>query len=251
MRFLPVMAALCALAAPARSGVSLGWAPVLSVSFEEVRGPAREIARGFDGDVLRGLEVRVNEVAALSRAGVRDLQALRRLRRAHGPAIAGVPPEHIADLERTLVLLSPIVERLESRGVKVDERGRASTDLTPLLSQALVDEAREAERAAETVVARYDDAALPLDRALANSRAADALIGDRYPYLSIAALDRLARVYDPRRTPLLARRAQTEMQEVAVLSASDRAELRDAVGDPPRTSPTAMAALLSLARRIW
>ena len=230
---MTLLALLALLVAPAQAGVSLRWAPALDQALAELQGPGREIARGFDGEALKGLEVRVNEIELLAEYGVNDLDALRRFRRRPDAAAAGVPLEHLAALERSLQIFFPVIARIEATGARLDERAVSSTPLGPLVSRALADEAVEIDRKARTLAARYDDGSLTLDQELADSEQADALLRDRYPYLSPDSLDRLARVYDSRRTKTLAARLARERTEVASIATDeDRAAMRDAVSEP-------------------
>ena len=230
------LALLALLVAPAQAGVSLRWAPALNQALVDIQGPGREIALGLDGESLKGLDVRVNEVAALSRYGVNDLESLRRFRRRPDAAAAGVPLEHLAALERSLQIFFPVIARLEAAGARLDERAVSSTPLGPLVSRALADEAAEVDLKARTLAARYGDGTEALEQALADSEQADALLRDRYPYLSPDSLDRLARVYDSRRTKTLAARLRVRSQQVAIATNEERAEMRDAVAEPAAES---------------
>jgi hypothetical protein len=229
---MTALALLALLVVPARAGISLRWAPALDQALVDVQGPGREILNGFDGEALKGLEARINEVELLSQQGVNDLNALRRFRRRPDAAAAGVPLEHLAALERSLQIFLPVIARLEASGVRLDDRAVSSTPLWPLVSLALADEAVEVERKARTLASRYGDRSVPLEQALADSEQADALLRDRYPYLSTGSLDRLARVYDSRRTQTLAERLRLQSQELAIATPEDRATMRDAVAEP-------------------
>ena len=230
MRFL---ALLVLMTAPAQAGVDLRWAPALHDALADLKGPGREIAQGFDSGILRGLDVRLNEIDVLSQAGVRDLAALGRLNHSPNAAATGVPPAHLAALERSLQLLSPVIERLEARGFRLDDAARPAVNLPDHFSQELVAEARETETRARALTARYVDEKRTLDQALADSQEVDALLHDRYFFLSIGALDKLARVYDSGRTGLLAAQlAPAKAQELAMVAADEREGLRDAVAQP-------------------
>jgi hypothetical protein len=233
---MTVLALLALLVVPARAGVSLLWAPALNQALVDIQGPGREIARGLDGEALKGLNVRINEVQLLSQFGVNDLDALRRFRRRPGAAAAGLSLERVAALERSLQIFFPVIARLEARGVRIDERAASATPLGPLVSRALADEAVEVDLKARALAARYGDKSLALDQALADSEEADALLRDRYPYLSVDSLDRLARIYDSRRTKTLTARLARARSEVAIATAEDRATMRDAVAEPPEKS---------------
>ena len=226
------LALLALLVAPAQAGVSLRWAPALNQALVDIHGPGAEIARGLDGEALKGLDVRINEVQLLSQYGVNDLDALRRFRRRPDAAAAGVPLDHLAALERSLQIFYPVIARVEALGARVDERGVSAAPLGPLVSRALADEAVEVDRKALTLAARYGEESVGLDQALADSQQADSLLRDRYPYLSPDSLDRLARVYDSRRTKTLAARLRVRSQEVAIATNEDRATMRDAVAEP-------------------
>jgi hypothetical protein len=233
---MTVLALVALLVAPAHAGVSLLWAPALDQALVGLQGPGRDVAQGFDGEALKGLGVRVNEISVLSKFGVSDLDALRRFRR-RPDAAAGLPLEHLAALERSLRIFLPVIARLEPGGVRLDERAVSAAPLGPLVSLALADEAAEIDRKALTLASRYGDARLTLEQALADSEEADALLRDRYPYLSPDLLDRLARVYDSGRTKALAARlARTRPVEVAIATSEDRASMRDAVAEPPAES---------------
>jgi hypothetical protein len=231
-----VLALLASLVVPAQAGVSLMWAPALNQALLDIQGPGLETARGFDGAALKGLDVRINEVQLLAKSGVTDLDSLRLFRKRPDAAAAGVPLEHLAALERSLGIFFPVIARLEADGAALDARGDAAAPLGPLVSRALADEAVEAERKARTLASRYGDESLSLDQRLADSEAADALLRDRYPYLSEDALVRLAGVYDSGRTKSLAARARSRSQETAMLTDEDRATMRDAVAEPPAKS---------------
>ncbi len=231
-------ALLALLLVPAQADVVLRWAPAIDTCLPLVEGRGRDVVRGLDSAVAKGLTVRINEIHALSTVGVRnlkDLQAL--LRRPDVVAVAAkisVPPDHLTALRRSLEILAPVIRRLESQGVAIDKFARPSADLPPLLSRALAAEARKADRQAQAVVARYSDSRVSLDQALADSQEADALIADRYPYLSTAVLDRLIRAYEPARTQDLAfRRAHVASESVTMVTAEDQATMRDAVADRP------------------
>ncbi|MFI5362140.1 MAG: hypothetical protein ACHQ49_09245 [Elusimicrobiota bacterium] len=239
------IALLALLAVPVRAGISLGWAPAIDAALDGVRGPGREVVRGFDGAILGGLQVRLNEIHALARAGANDLASLRRLR-GKTASVAGVPPEHLAALERSLQILSPVVARLEARGLKPDERAAAAEDLAAPLSDALAEEARQANDRAKFLASHYGDEKIPLAQALADSEEADALLRDGYPFLTTGTLDRLARVYDSHRTPKLAKRAQADAEALA-LAAADDGDMRDAVAQPPRSLLQRIRAFLGLA----
>jgi hypothetical protein len=230
------LALLALLVAPAQAGVSLRWAPALNLALVDIQGPGREIAQGLDGAALKGLDVRVNEVHVLEQFGVNDLESLRRFRRRSNAAAAGVPLEHLAALERSLQIFLPVIARLEAGGARLDARAVSSTPLGPLVSQALAEEALEVDLKARTLASRYGDESMALEQALADSEQADALLRDRYPYLSPDSLDRLARVYDSRRTRTLTARLRVKSQEVAIATNEDRATMRDAVAEPPAKS---------------
>jgi hypothetical protein len=231
---MTILALLALLVAPAQAGVSLLWAPALNQALVGIQGPGRAIALGLDGEALKGLDVRINEVQLLSKFGVKDLDSLHRFRRRPDAAAAGLPPEHLAALERSLQIFFPVIARLEAGGARVDGRASFMKPLGPLVSRALAEEAVEIDRKARTLAARYDDGSLALEQSLADSKEADALLRDRYPYLSLDSLDRLARIYDSRRTKTLtAKLARARSEEVAMASAEDRASMRDAVAEPP------------------
>ena len=228
---MTILALLALLAAPVHAGVSLRWAPALGQALVDIQGPGRDVARGLDGAALKGLDVRVNEISLLSKFGVNDLDGLRRFRGRPDAAAAGLPLEHLAALERSLQVFFPVIARLEASGVRLDERAVSAKPLGPLVSQALADEAVEIDRKARTLASRYGDRSLTLDQALADSEEADTLLRDRYAYLSPEMLDRLARVYDSGRTKTLAARL-ARTQDVAIVTAEDRATMRDAVAEP-------------------
>jgi len=220
------MLLLAALSVPAQAAVSLRWAPALDTALGELSGPGLAVAKGFDGEALKGLQVRINEVHALSRARVEDLDGLRRFRRQ--PDAAVMPAGRLAALERSLRLFKPVIARLEAQGIKIDDMGRASKALGPALSRALAAEALETDRRALALASRYgvDE---PLEPALAASEEADALLRDRYLYLSFDATSRLAAVYDSGRTQMLAARLAERGAQVAIVSAQERGTMRDAV----------------------
>lgn len=200
------LALLAVLAVPSQAGISLRWAPALELALAELTGPARDVAGGFDGVVLSGLQVRLNEIHALSWVGIDDLDALRRR-----SAAAVLPDDRRAALERSLALLSPVIARLEAQGVRIDDRGEASTALGPALSRALVAEAREADR-----------------RALnADSKEAYALLRDFHPYLSLDALERLARARES---------SGAQADQMASVSPQESTLMRDAVAESAPTS---------------
>jgi hypothetical protein len=231
---MTVLALMALLVAPAQAGVSLLWAPALNQALVGIQGPGREIALGLDGEALKGLDVRINEVQLLSKFGVNDLDSLRRFRRRPGAAAAGLPLDHLAALERSLQIFFPVIARLEARGARLDGRAISSMPLGPLVSRALAEESAEIDRKARTLASRYGDKSLALEQALADSEQADALLRDRYPYLSVDSLDRLARIYDSRRTETLAARLVRARSEVAAIATDeDRASMRDAVAEPP------------------
>jgi hypothetical protein len=225
MSFLTLIAVL--IGVPAQAGVSLRWAPALDQALAGLNGPARDIAQNFDAEALQGLQVRLNEIHALSSVGIDDLNARRRSQRR---PVASVPVERRAALERSLTIFTPVIARLEARGVRLDERGNASTDLATALSRAIEDEAREADRRARELTSHYGDSRDTLS-ALADSEAADQLLRERTTYLSPAALDGLARVYDSGRTEMLAARFAAEGRQVTIVSPEESGAMRDAVAE--------------------
>lgn len=223
-----LLALLATLSVPAHAAVSLRWAPALDLAMSELTGSELEAAKGFDAEALKGLQVRLNEIHALSRVHVENLDALRRFHRR--PDAAVMSAERLAALERSLVLFSPVIARLEAQGIRISDRGDASTALGPALSLAILAEGREADRRAQALASRYEGNQ-PLDMALADSAEADALLRNRYPYLSTGALDGLARVYDSGRTQRIAARLAAEGDQVAIVTPKERETMRDAVAD--------------------
>ena len=244
-----ILVLLAALSVPTQAAVSLRWAPALDQALRELSGPAVDVAQGFDGEALKGLQVRLNEIHALSRVRVEDLAALRRFRRL--PDAAVMAADRLAALERSLILFKPVITRLEAQGIKINDKGVASTAMGPALSRALQAEAVESDRRALALASRYGGDQ-PLDQALADSEEADSLLRDRYLYLSSDAIARLARVYDSNRTQMLAARLAAEGDQIAIVAPNERETLRDSVGDsvPRALSQRLRASVLALAARV-
>ncbi len=231
---MSLLALLAVLSVPASASVALRWAPALGQALPSVSGgPATDVARGFDGPALNGLEIRLNELDILSSEGVDDLDGVRRLRRQGGGASA-VAADRLLALERSLTIFAPVIARLEVQGVRMDGKGNATTALGPALSRALTAVAAASDRRARALASRYGTER-SLERELADSQEVDALLRDRYPFISIAALDRLARVHDSGRTRLLAERRAAQSAQFAFVAPEERAVMRDAVAAPPRS----------------
>ena len=245
MHFLVVV---LALSVPAQAAVSLRWAPALDQALGELSEPAVSIAKGFDGEALKGLQVHLNEIHALSQAHVEDLDALRRLRRL--PDTAVMPADRLAALERSLILFKPVITRLEAQGITIDDKGSASTALGPALSRALQAVVLESNRRALALSSRYGSDQ-PMTQAFTDSEETDALLRDRYLYLSSDAVARLARVYDSGRTRRIAARLAEEGNQVAIVTPKEREMMRDAVASPPLSfSQRLKARARALAARI-
>lgn len=230
----PVIAATMvalAMAAPAPltvAGVDFRWAPAIGEALPRVTGRGKDVADGFDATILDGLSVRVNEIDA------------------------AMPEERRAAVEASLQALAPVVARLRKKGVSLDERGAPSAELAGPLSEALAAE-REAADARALSLARYRvDEHLDFDRALADARAADALLRERGHFLSPGALARFSAAYEPGRTQtLLARREQERRTQLAALATpEDRLTMRDAVADKPAAPKSLLGRLADKARSL-
>ena len=230
MRLLALLGFLCSTT---HAGVSLRWAPALDQALNGLSAPARGVAQGFDAETVQGLQIRINEVHALSKAHVDDLSALHRFLRKTDAR--GFPVERLAALERSLRLFAPIIARLESQGIVIDDRGNANRELESALSRALVSEARVAGIRARILAARYE-LNEPLEQALADSQEADRLLRERYPYLTSDIFDRLAKVYDSSRTQMLVARLTERQDHVAFISLGEQETMRNAVADIPPSS---------------
>ncbi len=229
---IPALLACLALA-PAHAEVELIWGPVIGAALPKMTGPGLRVTRGFDSAVLKGLEVRYNEVQVLGEMGVRDLSDLKTFLASPRPDGGG---SRMEDLQRSLEILAPVIRRLEAMGVTVDEFARPSSELAPLLSQALSDVARDTDIRARKLAARYEGEELSPNDALEDSKEADAIVRDGYPYLTIDVFHRLAQVYDPARSERLAAlSASAEPESLAIVTPEDRETMVDAVAERPNT----------------
>jgi aminopeptidase N len=177
---------------------ALAWAPALYAALPRVtEGLAGEVTRNVDALHMLSLNVRAEDLAALSARGFADLEGLTAaVRGVKAEAFAdsvNIPLPRLENLSRSLSLFAPVVARLEEQGLTAVTFAKSDSGLAEL-GRALEAQARQVNARALDILNDCAAAKLGEDELQSYAQEVTELTDNSYPYLKDAVLDRLAKL---------------------------------------------------------